>query len=111
MRGRKPTHRPNFPPEFLAEAQALLRQRKVSPSVMRSRGWMAAFCYIAPEMEPRPPTDEYIELIVGSAREHGFPAWYIARLESFRKGTRRHGKGGAVTSCRQLTYNYFGENG
>src|SRR5262252_3856679 len=30
MRGRKPTHRPDFPPEFLAEALALPRQRKVS---------------------------------------------------------------------------------
>jgi hypothetical protein len=44
----------------------------------------AAFCYIAPSPEPRPATNDYIDRIVTPARQHGFPEWYIARLESFR---------------------------
>jgi hypothetical protein len=43
-----------------------------------------ALCYIAPEMEPAPATNDYIDRIVGPARAFGFPPWYIARLESFR---------------------------
>jgi hypothetical protein len=43
----------------------------------------AALCYIAPSMEPRPAANDYIDRIVGPAREYGFPSWYIERLESF----------------------------
>src|SRR5262249_41316137 len=43
----------------------------------------AALCYIAPEMESRKPSNEYIEHIVEPAKRYGFPDWYIARLESF----------------------------
>ena len=43
-----------------------------------------ALCYIAPAMEPRPPTNDYIDRIVGPARVYGFPDWYVARLERFR---------------------------
>lgn len=43
-----------------------------------------ALCYIAPSMEPQPATNEYVDRIVGPAKEYGFPAWYIERLESFR---------------------------
>ena len=50
----------------------------------RDGTWRAAFCYVAPAMEPRPPADDYIDRIVGPARQYGFPEWYIARLESFR---------------------------
>jgi len=46
--------------------------------------WRAAFCYIAPVSEPRPAINDYIDRIVGPAKYYGFPAWYIARLESFR---------------------------
>jgi hypothetical protein len=46
--------------------------------------WRAALCYIAPEGEPRPATDDYIDRIVAPARDNAFPDWYIARLESFR---------------------------
>jgi hypothetical protein len=49
--------------------------------------WMAAFCYIAPPFEPRPASCDYIDRIMGPAKEHGFPDWYIARLESFRGKT------------------------
>lgn len=43
-----------------------------------------ALCYIAPAMEPRRPTNDYIDRIVGPARQYGFPDWYVARLEGFR---------------------------
>jgi hypothetical protein len=46
--------------------------------------WRPALCYICPEMLPRQADNDYVERIVGPAREFGFPAWYIARLESYR---------------------------
>jgi hypothetical protein len=46
--------------------------------------WRPALCYLCPDMTPRPADNAYVERIVGPAREFGFPAWYIARLESFR---------------------------
>jgi AIG2-like family len=50
--------------------------------------WRAALCYIAPPGEPRPAANDYLDRIVGPARQHGFPDWYIARLESFRPDSR-----------------------
>lgn len=46
--------------------------------------WRPALCYLAPAMEPRPATHDYIDRIAGPAREFGFPEWYIRRIESFR---------------------------
>jgi hypothetical protein len=46
--------------------------------------WRPAICYIAPNMEPGAPSNDYIDRIVMPARQHGFPAWYLARLETFR---------------------------
>jgi hypothetical protein len=46
--------------------------------------WRAAFCYIAPAGESRPASNDYIDRIAEPAKRYGFPAWYIARLESFR---------------------------
>jgi hypothetical protein len=46
--------------------------------------WLPALCYIAPEMELGPAAADYIDRIVGPARQHGFPGWYVARLEGFR---------------------------
>jgi hypothetical protein len=43
-----------------------------------------ALCYIAPSLEERPATGDYIDRIVGPAMEYGFPVSYIERLESFR---------------------------
>lgn len=43
-----------------------------------------ALCFIAPSMEPKPATSDYIDRLVEPAKEYGFPAWYIERLESFR---------------------------
>jgi len=43
-----------------------------------------ALCYIAPALEPGRATADYVDRIVDPARRHGFPDWYIERLESFR---------------------------
>jgi gamma-glutamyl AIG2-like cyclotransferase len=50
----------------------------------RDGKWRATFCYIAPALEPKPATNDYIDRIVAPAKEFGFPGWYIERLESFR---------------------------
>jgi hypothetical protein len=42
-----------------------------------------ALCYIAPTAPPRPAAD-YLDWIISAAREYGFPAWYLDRLERFR---------------------------
>jgi hypothetical protein len=49
--------------------------------------WRAALCYICPEMLPRPAENAYVGRIADAAREHGLPAAYVARLESFRPRT------------------------
>ena len=46
-----------------------------------------ALCYISPETESAPATDEYLNRIVEPAREFGFPDWYMKRLEAFRSKT------------------------
>ena len=46
--------------------------------------WRPALCYLAPRMEPGTPSNDYLDRIVVPARQHGFPAWYLARLEAFR---------------------------
>jgi hypothetical protein len=50
--------------------------------------WRPALCYIAPVMEARAASGDYIDRIVGPARKFGFPGWYVDRLESFRPGPR-----------------------
>jgi hypothetical protein len=46
--------------------------------------WRAALCYLAPTPEPAPASNDYIDRIVGPARDYGFPDWYIDRLEGYR---------------------------
>ena len=46
--------------------------------------WHPALCYLASRMVEGPADPAYVERIVRPARELGFPAWYLARLESFR---------------------------
>ena len=48
--------------------------------------WLPALCYLCPQMQPRPAEDDYVERIAGPARAYGFPGWYVARIEGFRKG-------------------------
>jgi hypothetical protein len=43
-----------------------------------------ALCYIAPTGEGQSPPPGYIDLIIGPAKQHGFPNWYVRRLESLR---------------------------
>lgn len=50
----------------------------------RDGTWKPALCYIAPSIPPQPAAGDYVNRIVGPAKEYGFPAWYIERLESFR---------------------------
>ncbi|HKQ62992.1 MAG TPA: gamma-glutamylcyclotransferase family protein [Candidatus Polarisedimenticolaceae bacterium] len=49
-------------------------------------GWKAALCYTAPTMRPRPADPAYVERILKPARDLGFPAGYLRRLERFRGG-------------------------
>jgi hypothetical protein len=50
----------------------------------QSGAWQPALCYVACHMVQRPADPAYVERILQPARELGFPAWYLARLESFR---------------------------
>ena len=43
----------------------------------------AALCYVAPELADAPPDPAYVRRILEPARELGFPAWYLAQIESF----------------------------
>src|SRR5271157_3091427 len=49
MRGPKPTHCPNFPAEFLADAQALLRRRAVAFQ-LRQRAALACLLHHEPQV-------------------------------------------------------------
>jgi hypothetical protein len=44
-----------------------------------------SLCFIATTRPPARPADDYLDWIIGPAREYGFPSWYIARLERFRQ--------------------------
>jgi len=43
-----------------------------------------ALCYRAPAMQPAAPEQGYVDLIVEAAREHGFPADYVADIQDHR---------------------------
>jgi hypothetical protein len=69
-----------------AHAETVLGEVYLPEAVLvHARGaWRPALCYIAPSMVERPAEAEYVERILKPARELGFPAWYLARLESFK---------------------------
>ncbi len=46
-----------------------------------------ALCYIAPAMESKPGSDDYIDRIITPAREYGVPEWYIERRSYAAKAT------------------------
>lgn len=50
----------------------------------RQGTFVPALCYISHDMEAVPASPDYIGRIVQPAKEYGFPAWYIERLEGFR---------------------------
>lgn len=70
-----------------AHARDVLGERYL-PEAVLVHAWSGAvrpaLCYVAPEMAERPAEADYVERILVPARELGFPAWYLARLESFR---------------------------
>jgi len=45
---------------------------------------LPALCYIAPTPPTTRPASDYLDWIIGPAREYGFPDWYIEHLERFR---------------------------
>ena len=72
-----------------AHARDVLGETYLPQAVLtegREGQWRAALCYIAPAMEARPASRDYVDRIVGPASQFGFPRWYIDRLESFRPG-------------------------
>ena len=56
---------------------------------VEGRRLVPALCYIAPGRPPAPPAADYLDWIIGPARELGFPAWYIGHLEEFRISAER----------------------
>jgi hypothetical protein len=44
-------------------------------------------CYLCPQMVDRPADASYLARIFEPAREHGFPGWYLDRIESFAPGS------------------------
>ncbi len=50
----------------------------------KAGAWRPALCYLASRMIERPADADYVDRILLPARALGFPASYLARLESFR---------------------------
>jgi len=70
-------------------AENILGGRYLAEAVLvqtMSGRWLPALTYIAPQLSGKPATAEYVDRIVKPAREYGFPAWYLERLESFKPG-------------------------
>jgi len=42
-----------------------------------------ALTYVSPNRSEEPADPAYVARIAGPAREYGFPAWYLERIESF----------------------------
>ena len=43
---------------------------------------LPALCYISPAHGGQPPDLDYLARLVAAGRAHGFPAWYLDRLEA-----------------------------
>jgi hypothetical protein len=48
-----------------------------------------ALCFIPPAPGLEAPDGAYLDLLISAARAHGFPAWYLSRLESHRPAAQR----------------------
>ncbi len=46
--------------------------------------WISALCYIAPKLSGESAATEYVDRILKPAKAHGFPTWFIERIESFK---------------------------
>jgi hypothetical protein len=51
---------------------------------LREDSLVTALCYIAPSMEAHAADPAYVDRILAPAREFGFPAWYVERIQSYR---------------------------
>ena len=69
-----------------AHAQDVLGETYLPHPVLveTDEGPRPALCYISASMAPRAAEAAYVDRILAPARQFGFPAEYIARLESFR---------------------------
>jgi len=47
-------------------------------------GSLPALCYIPPAPGNQPADIDYLDRLLAAGLEHGFPAWYLERLERFR---------------------------
>ena len=54
---------------------------------------LPAICYMPPGRKDDPADLVYVEHIIKAAREHGFPKWYLSRLEDFRCRPKAAGAG------------------
>jgi hypothetical protein len=71
--------------QYLYAQKWVAAYRPEAVAVETRQGRMAlALCWIAPPFLPAPAADDYIDRIAGPARDFGFPAWYVERIESFR---------------------------
>lgn len=52
---------------------------------------LPAICYMPPGRKNESADLPYVELIIKAAREHGFPSWYLSRLEEFRSSSKLAG--------------------
>lgn len=43
-----------------------------------------ALCYLSHDMQPATPDPAYVERILGPAKGHGFPAYYLEHIASFK---------------------------
>jgi hypothetical protein len=79
-----------------AHAKDVLGETYLPEAVLvqtRDNKWRPSLCYVAPAMAPRPAAGDYVDRIVSAAKQHGFPDWYVARIESYRPQRRREKRG------------------
>lgn len=53
-----------------------------------NHGEVAAVCYIASPRLNAPTKPEYVARLIDTAKNHGFPSWYIERLRKAGEGLR-----------------------
>jgi cation transport regulator ChaC len=74
-------------------AQSTHGQRYLPVAVLveTCSGWRPALCYLnfeGKEEPEQPPQRSYVDAILEAARGHGFPDWYLKRLEQFTSAAR-----------------------
>ena len=56
----------------------------VVTQVLATSETVPALCYVSHDLKPAPAANDYIDRILGPAREYGVPEEYCRHLESFR---------------------------